>query len=737
MGQAKVSIVADATGVRRGVKDAERSLDQLNRSGSKSLKGLGLAGTAAFAGLSIAAAKFGVDSAKAAIDAEQSLAKTRRMVEAAGVSWEKHGKAIDKAANAATRFGFDDEAAAESIANLTRVTRDANKAIDLHGVAMDVARGRGISLEAATALVTKAHNGQIGALTRLGIQIDKNATGQQAVAALQKQFAGQADAYGKTTAGAAERMRVNWENLQEQVGQKLLPILNRLFDLLNRGIGWLQQHSNAIMGVVRSLAPFAAAIGAVVIAVKAWTVAQTLLNAVMNANPALRIVTTIIALGAAIVTAYQNSATFRKVVKGAFDAVAGAAKWAYDKIEPVVGAMKRLWDIARDIKGFVGGAFGAGQGSPDDMRRQWGIGRAMGGYIPGRRSAGDSVPALLTPGEVVLNERQQSLVGPNVIHRVLAMTGGKVGAGRFASGGVASAESFARRQVGEPYVWGGGHSGSGDRYGWDCSGFASNVASRIPGYSGGIGTTMTLFPRSRPARGDEPVVFGFRGMSSNNPRKQHMGIRINGVWYSAGGRFRGVGVGDSRWDHLRVPPGLENLSRRIRSSGPGDGSPGTQSSPKPIRPTRPDGLFTFSQWLAYHQRMGTSLPASKEGQRDRYWRYLAANGAAASAAPGEAAPAVAGDDPDLRAIADQATRNAGIANAGLAATGAFIRTALGPGDIGRGGGSAWQAAGGTVNLNVQTLAPGDPSTLKAIVDAVSRAVGWQGGVLSPQVGSGL
>jgi hypothetical protein len=103
---------------------------------------------------------------------------------------------------------------------------------------------------------------------------------------------------------------------------------------------------------------------------------------------------------------------------------------------------------------------------------------------------------------------------------VLASTGGRIGFGRFASGGIAAAAAgaaaFARRQLGEPYVWGGGHY-YGDPYGWDCSGFATNVAARVPGYKGGISTTMGLWGKMRRAKGDEPVVFGMLGMNQSDP----------------------------------------------------------------------------------------------------------------------------------------------------------------------------------------------------------------------------
>lgn len=762
MAQAKVSIVADASGVRRGVRDAEQSLDRLNKSGSAKMKKLAAAGAAGFAGLGVAAFAFGKDAAKAAMEAEAALAKAKTMVEASGVSWLKYGKAITAAADAQSkRTGFDDEATLKSIANITRVTKDHQKAIELNGLAMDLARAKNIDLQRASDIVGRVYSGNTGILARYGITVEKGASAQEALAKLQKQFAGQADAYGKTAAGASDRMKVSWENFQESVGQRVLPRIAALMDKIAELSDWLSANWPQIWAQVKDRAQrvwdwigptatktFNIVKNAVMLVVNIiqgdWTAAwNNLKGVVSNAFKGLMSLHKL----AADVGAALGKAIGRAIGNGIISLVEWGLNKALDGVNKASGWLNKILpgplEIPKvgDVKlGRIGSGASTATAEGEAVNSAY---MARGGVVPGPRGAGDVVPAMLTPGEVVLNERQQGLVGYGRVMGALARTGAKVGMGGFARGGVASAERFARAQVGEPYVWGGGHGGVRDVHGWDCSGFASNVAARIPGYRGGIGTTMSLFPKSRAARGDEPVVFGFRGMDSNNPRKQHMGIRVNGVWYSSGGKFKGVGVGDSRWDHLRVPPGLEYLKGAAAGGAAGavvgDGSPGRKSSPKPIRPTRPDGLFTFSQWVSYHGRVGTRLPASDAGKRDAYWRYLAAHGA--QAAPGDVA-AGEGVSPgltsDQQAAFDQLGRQAQIAGNAAAAGDAFIRTALGPGDIGgRGNRFAWQAAGGTVNVNVQAFHPGDSSTLRALADTISRAIGWQGGGLSPIVGSGL
>lgn len=79
---------------------------------------------------------------------------------------------------------------------------------------------------------------------------------------------------------------------------------------------------------------------------------------------------------------------------------------------------------------------------------------------------------------------------------------------------------------------------------------------------------------------------------------------------------------------------------------------------------------------------------------------------------------------------DVANRNAEIANKALAVFG-------GSGDIASGGPNAYSAAGGGVNVTVNTLHPGDPSTLSAIAGAATAGINAQGYVPSSRVRTGV
>jgi ElaB/YqjD/DUF883 family membrane-anchored ribosome-binding protein len=170
------------------------------------------------------------------------LAQTKNALEQGGDAWKEYGKQIDAAATAQSQLsGFDDERLLQTFQNLYRATGNVNEALRLNALSANVARGRNIELEAAAQIVTKASIGQVGALRRLGIDINKNATATQALDLLQRKYAGSAATYGKTASGAFDRLKVSIENTQEIVGKALLPGLTKVTNQLNK---WLANPAN-------------------------------------------------------------------------------------------------------------------------------------------------------------------------------------------------------------------------------------------------------------------------------------------------------------------------------------------------------------------------------------------------------------------------------------------------------------------------------------------------------------
>ena len=214
------------------------------------------------------------DSARAAAEADVSANRLQATIEATGRAYGDYAGQIEAASAAALQLGFDDEDALDALSTMTQATGDMGAALDDLSIAQDLARGKGIDLATASQIVGKVAAGNTGILARYGIVLEDGATAQEALAAIQQRYAGQAEAYGASTQGALDRARVAFANLQEEVGGAvgpfqeviaLLPGLSSGFAAVAGGVGALAG-DGGIKGLASSLGPLAATGGPLALA---------------------------------------------------------------------------------------------------------------------------------------------------------------------------------------------------------------------------------------------------------------------------------------------------------------------------------------------------------------------------------------------------------------------------------------------------------------------------------------
>ena len=237
-GKVKVSITADADGVKRGTREAEADIHRLERSSGRSMaamRGGALAAGAAITGIAVGVYK----TTEAAIEAEKAQARLEAQMRALGFSYQAHAKEIDNVIQKTSRLAaLDDEDLSDAFTNIVRSTGNVERSMRLVGLAADLARAKQLDVAKAGEIVGKVAAGNTGVLGRYGITIEKGATATQALAQLQQKFAGQARAYGSTTAGSIERAQVAFENLKEAIGARFAPavaaVSNSMARMLNQ-----------------------------------------------------------------------------------------------------------------------------------------------------------------------------------------------------------------------------------------------------------------------------------------------------------------------------------------------------------------------------------------------------------------------------------------------------------------------------------------------------------------------
>lgn len=198
---------------------------------------------------------------KAAEESERVQAAMEAQLRASGESYAKLGGQIDSTVNSLSKMsGLDDEDLASAFTRLDRASGDAKASLGELGLVADIARARNIDVAKAADLVAKAMDGNAGALRRYGVEVEKGASAHEILAAAQAKFAGQAQAYGETAAGAHDKVNVAVENLQESIGSKLLPAWNSMLtwaaEQLPKVSAFFDSNSGTIKRVIGTVSGF-------------------------------------------------------------------------------------------------------------------------------------------------------------------------------------------------------------------------------------------------------------------------------------------------------------------------------------------------------------------------------------------------------------------------------------------------------------------------------------------------
>src|SRR3990167_3848477 len=215
------------------VRNIRRSMGDFKKD---AIQGFGLgAGLSVFNAARMAiggVADFLMDAARAAAEDEASTKRLTTALRDNVDAWDGSTEALDTAIERAQALAFTDDEVRDGIGKLIPLTRDLEEAIRIQNVAMDIARGRNVDLASATDIVRKAWMGQYGALRRLGIQIDKTATKEEALGELQKTYAGQAAEFAETASGSFLTVQIALDEIVEQLGYQLLPYLKEFAKFL-------------------------------------------------------------------------------------------------------------------------------------------------------------------------------------------------------------------------------------------------------------------------------------------------------------------------------------------------------------------------------------------------------------------------------------------------------------------------------------------------------------------------
>lgn len=167
----------------------------------------------------------------------------------AGIAYEQVAERIKQVTQEEMRLGFTDEETALSISRLSLATQNLDKALEVHRLALDLARFKGVDLETATYALTKAYTGNRMILRQLGIEVDEVSNREKMLQMVHQQTANAAERYARTTKGMMDALRVSVSEVKEQIGFALLPVINYLME----GMGGAANATGILIGAFKVL----------------------------------------------------------------------------------------------------------------------------------------------------------------------------------------------------------------------------------------------------------------------------------------------------------------------------------------------------------------------------------------------------------------------------------------------------------------------------------------------------
>lgn len=329
-----INIVGNASSAVGAFDDVGNAAERTQGKFDKAKAGITVASAAVVAGV----AAFAADSVAAFSEAEQSQA-------ALVAAYEKFpavsSTSIDalRALNTEIqkKTGFDDDQLAASQATLAQFGLTGEQITQLTPLMADYAAKTGKDLATAAEDMGKAVMGQGRALKNVGVDFTDtgNAAGNfdQLVAGLDGTVGGFATTMGDTAAGKAAILEASFGDIQETVGEMLIPVLKTLVDVATSVTQWMSENPVIVQAL-------AITVGILTAAIVGLNIAMWAMNSAILANPITWIVLAIVALIAAIVLLALN---WDQVVAWISDVWGGFIGWLTGVIEGFVGWWNGIW----------------------------------------------------------------------------------------------------------------------------------------------------------------------------------------------------------------------------------------------------------------------------------------------------------------------------------------------------------------------------------------------------------
>ena len=264
----------------KGSKQAQKDIRKLGKDidafGKKASKAFKIASVATVA----LAGKIGKDAVQAAIEDSKSqaiLASNLRNV--TGATDDTIASVEEYISKQQMLANVSDTELRASFSQLVTATGDVTSAMTLQSVALDSAAGASVDLQATSAALAKASQGNLTALKRLFPALDSNIVKNKdlnaAVAFLNKTYKGSAKILGDTD--PLKKLSLAYGEVLETLGYALLPVVIEFTqylttNLLPRITDWINANKDELADSLKKAAKFAEDLLEAAVKISTWSV---------------------------------------------------------------------------------------------------------------------------------------------------------------------------------------------------------------------------------------------------------------------------------------------------------------------------------------------------------------------------------------------------------------------------------------------------------------------------------
>lgn len=244
IGQAFFTLLVDDTEFGRQLDSANKMALERSAVISQSLGTIGRE----FTMIGEKALGFARTSANAFAESEKSAQRLQESLRIIGQDGEANlGRVNDAIEEMSRRLVIDDEVLSDSFSALSQRTNDTATALELVGIAADIAAAKGKPLETVVQAVGRAYQGSTLALERMGVVMDENLQGIDQLREAGARFAGAAERDAGRHGKAWERISIAWENIQEKFGSAMAPTLTKLAERVSVVLDRINKLSDATL----------------------------------------------------------------------------------------------------------------------------------------------------------------------------------------------------------------------------------------------------------------------------------------------------------------------------------------------------------------------------------------------------------------------------------------------------------------------------------------------------------